>query len=165
VASLTRAAPRRTAGAGSIGIAPAEPGGAGQGLLGRHRARPRDGLSLLEQKSAALALIDLHMPDMDGLKLLRNLRRRNANVTVLMLSGDDEPRLPPRVIAQGAKAFVPKATPPNLLLRAVRQARAVGAFGPRKGSAEPLNRRRLPVPRSAGRTLPVPSRPPPTQSM
>lgn len=132
----------------------------GKGFTVATAHEAREGLTLLEQGSAALALVDVNMPDMDGLEFLRRLRRRNRELAVLMVSGDDEPTLPSRALAEGARAFVPKTTPPNLLLRAVRQALAAGAFGPQAGGTPP-RKRHLPALRSVGRTLPVP-RPPQT---
>jgi DNA-binding response OmpR family regulator len=102
------------------------------------------GLALLENGEVALALVDGHMPDMEGLDLLRRLRQRRQPPAVLMVSGDDDPSLRTRALAEGAQGFVAKTTAPRLLLRMVRQALALRA-GPHW----------LPVPHRPGRYLPV----------
>lgn len=120
----------------------------------------REGLSLLERVRPPLAIIDLHLPDMNGWELLHQLRGRHPELQVLMLSGSDEPELARRATAAGARAFVPKSAVPNMLLGAVRQ--ALLDTENRDGAA----RRRgsfLPVPRPAGRTLPALVAPEPSQ--
>ncbi len=74
------------------------------------------GLNLLERGGIGLAVIDFHMPDLDGLELLDQLRRRRLNVDVLLMSSDDDPTLPRRVRAAGAAGFLSKNTAPALLL-------------------------------------------------
>jgi len=78
------------------------------------------GLALLDNDEVALALVDGHLPDMEGLDVLRRLRQRHRNPAVLVVSGDDDPSLPARALAEGARGFVSKTTP-RLLLRMVRQ--------------------------------------------
>lgn len=104
----------------------------------------RSGLALVQRNHVSLVLVDYHMPDMDGLELLRRLRLVNHTVNVLMVSGADEPTLAKRVLALGATGFLPKTTPPADLLRTVRQALERAIW-----------RRYLPVPRLAGRHPPT----------
>jgi len=48
---------------------------------------PREALELARQAPFAAAVVDLIMPDMDGLELARALRRANATTEVVMLTG------------------------------------------------------------------------------
>src|SRR5438270_11127664 len=57
------------------------------------------GLKLLEEYDVPLALVDYHMPGMDGLELLRHLRRQQRKVAVLLFSSDDDPSLQARALA------------------------------------------------------------------
>lgn len=81
----------------------------------------RRGLRLLERGDIGLAVVDFHMPDLDGVELLRQLRRRRLNVDVLLMSSDDDPTLPRRILAEGAAAFLSKNAAPGLLLRSLTQ--------------------------------------------
>jgi DNA-binding NarL/FixJ family response regulator len=101
------------------------------------------GLALLESDGIPVAVVDLEMPGMDGLELLRQLRRRRLGVKVLLVSGADEPGLARRSVAAGAYAFLSKTAPPALLLEAVRQALNQGGRRPRPWDFL------LPAPRSA----------------
>lgn len=114
-----------------------------------------DGLALLEKINVALVLVDFNMPDMDGLSLVRRLRQVQNEVTVLLVSGDDEPSLAARALTAGARAFVPKSSPPNILLKAVQQALDFVVNG--RSNARDPSKRHLPALRKLYRTLPVPS--------
>jgi DNA-binding response OmpR family regulator len=74
------------------------------------------GLALLERGEAGLAVVDFHMPELNGLELLRQLRRGRHNVDVLLMSSDDDPLLPIQALAEGAAAFLSKSMAPALLL-------------------------------------------------
>jgi DNA-binding response OmpR family regulator len=79
------------------------------------------GLAMLHQNSIPLVVCDYEMPGMDGLELVRTLRRQWANVAILMVSNQEEPSLANRAMAEGARGFLPKTTSPMQLLRKLRQ--------------------------------------------
>jgi CheY-like chemotaxis protein len=110
-------------------------------------------LEFLQKHSIPLALVDRNMPDMDGLELVRQLRRSNREISVFLVSGDDEPSLPSRALAEGANAFWPKCTPPNQLLRAVQEVLEAAS---RQRTPPATERRYLPVVRRPLRWLPCP---------
>jgi two-component system response regulator DctR len=117
----------------------------------------RRGLRLLERGGIGLAVVDFHMPDLNGVELLRQLRRRRINVDVLLMSSDDDPALPTRVLREGAAAFLSKNTAPGLLLRSLTHTlSAVFADVARRSPAVSPWDRFLPAPRRGGPWLPVP---------
>ncbi len=111
----------------------------------------RRGLRLLERGGIGLAVVDFHMPDLDGVELLRQLRRRRLNVDVLLMSSDDDPALPRRVLREGAAAFLSKNEPPGFLLRALTRTLAdvLAEMARRSPALSPWDRY-LPVPLRPG---------------
>jgi len=120
----------------------------------------RRGLRLLERGGIGLAVVDFHMPDLDGVELLRQLRRQRLNVDVLLMSSDDDPGLPVRVLREGAAAFLSKNESPGLLLRSLTQTLSI-VFAEMAGRPATLSRwdRFLPVPRRPDPWLPMLLRP------
>ena len=88
----------------------------------------KPGLELLEKSGIRVAVVDFNMPEMNGLELLRQLRERQKNVAVLVLSSDEDPDVSHRVMEEGAKAFLSKCTAPVELLRALVQALLAASF-------------------------------------
>jgi DNA-binding response OmpR family regulator len=78
------------------------------------------GLALLQAGGIPVAVVDCHMPGVDGPELVRRLGRRD--VAIVLVSGEDNPALAERATAAGAHAFVPKTASPRLVLQAVKQA-------------------------------------------
>jgi two-component system chemotaxis response regulator CheY len=80
-----------------------------------------------EQNDVAALVTDLHMPRHDGLEagieLIRQLRAevRYARLPVLLISGDSDPLLPQRALAQGANAFFSKPYSPAAVRRKLEQ--------------------------------------------
>jgi two-component system chemotaxis response regulator CheY len=62
-------------------------------------------------------------PQSDGFDLIRKLRAepRFAHLPILLISGDGDPRLPERAIAQGADAFFPKPYSPSAVRKKLEQ--------------------------------------------
>ena len=79
-------------------------------------------LPLVAQTQPDVVLLDLRMPEMDGLTCLDLLRTRHPNVTAIVLSGLDEPEVVRSAFTRGATAFILKHIDPRDLVSAVRQA-------------------------------------------
>ncbi len=88
-------------------------------------------LPLIEQSQPDLVLLDLNMPNMDGIATLHALKERKSNVRVLMLtiSKNDNDLLD--AIRAGADGYLLKNTEPDELRRAIlRVAQGEGALSP-----------------------------------
>jgi len=72
---------------------------------------PRTVASLYQKHDPDVILLDLHMPHLDGIGVLRQLRvimRPQAYVPVLVLTGDYTPEARRRALSEGAKDFLTK---------------------------------------------------------
>jgi PAS domain S-box-containing protein len=78
----------------------------------------RQGLELFAKHRPEIAavLLDMTMPRMDGLEVLRQLRGLDANVPVLIMSGYSEQELAERCAGTGASGFIQKPFHPRSLL-------------------------------------------------
>ena len=67
----------------------------------------KDGLKLLDQLQPDLVLLDLMLPDINGIDLLKTIKA-SKGIPVVMLSGKDSPQMIEKARAEGADAFLPK---------------------------------------------------------
>lgn len=79
-------------------------------------------LSLIEELQPDVVLLDLRMPDVDGLSCLETIRMRAPATKVVVLSASAEPRAIRAVLRTGAAAYVLKSVNPVDLPSAIRQA-------------------------------------------
>jgi DNA-binding NarL/FixJ family response regulator len=101
-------------------------------------ATAREGFEAIADTQPALALIDLHLPDDDGLSLCLRTRTLPAPPRVIIYSAFADAGLAVRARIAGAEGVLPKSTPPGALLDALRDgagsgfdARALRAVGER----------------------------------
>ena len=100
-------------------------------LLSRH------GIEVVEQASGGqkgiaaalsnkpdLVIMDVRMPDVDGLAALEQLNEQSPQTRVLMLSNYDSPTYIARSVAWGAVDYVLKSSAPDEIVSAVRRAAA-----------------------------------------
>lgn len=72
-------------------------------------------LDVMRSKAADLALVDVRMPDLDGLELLRAMKLEWPDVPVIMLSTYENAPYVKRALADGAAGYLLKdATPEDL---------------------------------------------------
>ena len=79
-------------------------------------------LPLISQTDPDLALLDLRMPEMDGLTCLDRIRKQHPKVKVVILSVSTDPEVVQTVLNHGAAAYVVKSVNPIDLSSALRQA-------------------------------------------
>lgn len=68
------------------------------------------------------AIVDLHMPGLDGLALQQRMVERGMDLPVVFLTGHGDIPASVKAIKQGAMDFLTKPVPASLLLNAVRAA-------------------------------------------
>ncbi|MGO4476456.1 response regulator [Massilia sp. 2TAF26] len=79
-------------------------------------------LELVRHQAFDVALLDITMPGMNGLDLLRQLRSLRPGMAVLMLSTYAEEIYAVRALKQGAAGYLTKDAPTAVLIEAVRRA-------------------------------------------
>lgn len=77
-----------------------------------------------------IVLLDLYLPDSEGLKSLRLARDMLPDATTVVLSSRDDPRFVGAAMQQGAAGFVPKSSTREVLIAALRLILAGGVYLP-----------------------------------
>jgi len=85
-------------------------------------------MTLLEEARPDLLLLDIALPDGDGLTVLDDVRAQFPDVRVLMLSMHSEPEYAVAATKGGASGLVGKDGSPSTLLEAIRTAAAGGVL-------------------------------------
>jgi two-component system, NarL family, response regulator LiaR len=79
-------------------------------------------LPLVKRTHPDLVLLDLRMPEMDGLTCLDQIRQRHPEIKVIVLSVSTDPQLIQTALKRGASAYIVKSVNPVDLPSALRQA-------------------------------------------
>jgi two-component system response regulator ChvI len=108
---------------------------------------PAAGLAAMTAQPPALAILDIKMPRMDGLEVLRRLRQK-TEVPVIFLTSKDEEIDEAMGLAQGADDYIKKPFSQRLLIERIRallrraEARS-GTAGPAEPGKEMMVRGKL----------------------
>jgi len=84
-----------------------------------------EALALLGAQGVNLALLDVQMPGMDGLELLRRIRESSPALPVIMLTAFGDLQVVVDAMKAGASDFLEKSASPHALLARVTQARRI----------------------------------------
>jgi len=79
-------------------------------------------LEALGTHRPACAVLDLHMPEMNGFELLERLHSTGVRVPVVVITGHDTPEAEERALRGGAAAYLRKPINQALLLDAIAAA-------------------------------------------
>ena len=97
----------------------------------------RETVERLPQLTCDVVLLDLSLPDIDGLDLLKELRRARPQMPVLVLTMHSEAQFAVRALKAGAAGYVTKESAPSELVTAIRKV-VVGGHYVTAGLAERL---------------------------
>jgi FixJ family two-component response regulator len=89
------------------------------GLDAEAYATGEEFLSAAGQKRPDCLVLDLHMPGMSGLQVLRRLKATAEGLPVVMITADDEPETRKQCMNAGADAYLRKPLQDGLLLTAI----------------------------------------------
>ncbi len=75
---------------------------------------------LSKQCRPDLTITDISLPGMSGLELIARMRQRRADAKILVFSMHENPAFAVQAMRAGAMGYVTKSSPPEALLRAIR---------------------------------------------
>jgi DNA-binding NarL/FixJ family response regulator len=91
----------------------------------------RQAMRLIEQHpDLHLILLDLNLPDRDGLAVLSDLRKHHATISIVVLSAFHERETILRVLDLGALGFIPKSASREVMANALRLIFSGGVYVP-----------------------------------
>jgi CheY-like chemotaxis protein len=79
------------------------------------------GLQLYRQQHPDVILLDLNMPELDGLTVLKQIRGVDLNQPVVILTGDSNPETERQVRALGVSEFILKGSSLHLLANTLKR--------------------------------------------
>jgi len=85
-------------------------------------SNPADFLSELQQRECRVAVLDVWMPDMNGLEVQTCLRRDSPETRVIFITGRDDPLVRQNALDAGAFAFLSKPFEDEVLLQLIHKA-------------------------------------------
>jgi len=88
----------------------------------------RQFLERLSFEPVNVVILDVEMPEMDGIETLEYLRRNHPEVKVLMLTMHESERLINHLMQLGANGFLLKDEEPEIVCKAVEQVHREGIF-------------------------------------
>ena len=88
----------------------------------------REALTLLRSTPVDVLLLDLSLPDMSGLDVLRQIKSHHESISTLVLSAYPEMQYGLNVLRAGASGFVSKTADDSELCRAIRAAVRGGRY-------------------------------------
>ena len=87
-------------------------------------SNPADFLSELERRECRVAVLDVWMPDMNGLEVQACLRRDSPKTRIIFITGRDDPSVRQTALDAGAFAFLAKPFEDEVLVQLIREAEA-----------------------------------------
>lgn len=81
-----------------------------------------DALGFLEQHPVDVVVLDIKLPGMDGLKVLREIKKKYSKVEVVMLTGHGETESGMEGLSLGAFAYLVKPVKLEELIEHIREA-------------------------------------------
>jgi DNA-binding NarL/FixJ family response regulator len=101
--------------------------GAGVRIVGA-AASAAKGLAMLQRRPADVALLDMRLPDMDGIELAQAIARSSSPARTLLYSGHSDPELANQALAAGMHGLITKGSPLSEVVRAVQAVAAGGTY-------------------------------------
>ncbi len=85
-------------------------------------------LQLVALKTCDVILLDIGLPDKNGIELLKEIKHSYSGMHILILSMHPEERYAVRALENGASGYITKGSSPEELERAIRKVAAGGRY-------------------------------------
>ncbi len=80
-----------------------------------------------ERRQCDVVLMDLSMPDLDGIEAMRRIHRRQPDLPVVILTAHADPGIQREALEAGAAGFLAKGIPLEQIVATLRRAAGVPA--------------------------------------
>jgi len=91
-------------------------------MIGGEARDGKEAMEKIKDQEWDVVFLDISLPQQNGLEVLKQIKKVNPQLPVLMLSMFPEDQYSLRAIKAGASGYLTKESPPDMLIRAVRQA-------------------------------------------
>ena len=102
--------------------------GSGDMIVIGEAANGHEAIQKVKKTLPDVAVIDISMPGIDGLEVIRQLGSYFPKLPILILTMHEEEQYVVRSISAGARGYVTKRSAPKELVRAIRKLHAGGRF-------------------------------------
>lgn len=102
--------------------------GAGDMVVVAEAADGREAIRKALETSPDVAVIDISMPGLDGLEVVRRLLSERPKLPILVLTMHEEEQYVVRAIGAGARGYITKRSAAEQLLQAIRKVHAGGRY-------------------------------------
>lgn len=91
-------------------------------------ANGKEALARAKKLKPDLILMDISMPELNGIEAARVLKEKLPQINVMMLTMHDEPEYVRQMMASGARGYILKETTPAELVKAIRMVMKGGVW-------------------------------------
>ncbi len=91
-------------------------------------ANGQDVLSLIEEIECDVLLLDMTMPGLSGVELIKRIKQSERSPSILVLSMHNEGQLVTRALKAGAVGYITKDSDPEMLVSALRKVAKGGKY-------------------------------------
>lgn len=96
--------------------------------VGGQASNAEEGLEMLEEVDPDLVIVDISLPGISGLEMIKHIHSLRPELDVLVVSRHDEALYAERVIRAGARGYVMKLEAADVIVKAVRRVLEGGIY-------------------------------------
>ncbi len=96
--------------------------------VGGEAQNSREAVALMRKQKWDVLILDITMPDGDGLEVLKQVKRECPKLPVLVLSVHSEDQYAVRILRSGGAGYMTKESAPEELVKAIRKVVAGGKY-------------------------------------